>query len=167
MRFTIPPPLGLGRRIEVLAACPPPDEQFGGLASRGQTCATFLERSAVYADVVTAMSPRWLSWAVSEALANRAPRTRAFLEPSRTGGGAFDLGRGPIAWPMVFAGASCHPERDGHMCDQPDQPDQSVLPEHEALLPRGRVVVEDAGDVLFDDFEALDWPAIRAPGGVA
>lgn len=165
MKFTIPPPLGLlSRCIEVLVACPPPDEQFGGLASRGQTCATFLERSAVYADVVTAMSPRWLSWAVSEALANRTPRTRAFLEPSRTGGGAFDLGRGPVARPMIFAGASCHPERDGHMCEQAEP---SVLPEHEALLPRSHVVVEDAGDVLFDDFESLDWPAIRAPGGAA
>lgn len=166
MRFNIPPPLGMfSCRIEVLAACPPPDEQFGGLASRGQTCATFLERSAVYADVVTAMSPRWLSWAVSEALANRTPRTRAFLEPSRTGGGAFDLGRGPIARPMIFAGDTCRPAwPDGCMCDDPDP---SRLPEHEALLPRSHVVVEDAGDVLFDDFESLDWPAIRAPGGAA
>lgn len=162
MRFTIPPPLGLGRHIEVLAACPPPDEQFGGVASTGRTCATFFERSAIVADVVTAMSPRWLAWAVSEALANRTPRTRAFLSPTRTGGGSFDLGRGPIARPMIFGGSSCHPERDGHMCDHAAV---ARPPEHGHMADGAEL--EDAGDVLFDDFESIDWPAIRAPGGVA
>jgi hypothetical protein len=160
MRFIIPPPLGLGRRIEVLAACPPPGEQFGGLASQGRTCASYFERSAVLADAVTVASPRWLPWAVSEALSGRIPRTRAFLSPVLSGGGAWDLGRGRHDLPMIFGGPA---DRD-EGCDDADP---LRLPEHEALAPRRMVVIEDAGDVLFDDFESLDWPAIRAPGGAA
>ena len=161
MRFVIPPPLGLGRRIEVLAACPPPDSQFGGLSGTGRTCASFFERSAILADAVTVASPRWLPWAVSEALAGRIPRTRAFLSPVLSGGGVWDLGRGRHDLPMVFGGAA---DRD-ESCDDVDP---LALPEHEALAPRRRaVVVEDAGDVLFDDFESMGWPAIRAPGGAA
>jgi hypothetical protein len=162
MRFTIPPPLGLGRRIEVLAACPPPGEQFGGLSGAGRTCASFFERSAVLADAVTVASPRWLPWAVSEALAGRVPRTRAFLSPVLSGGGAWDLGRGRHELPMAFAGATCLPHNDGHMCDQPAE---ARPPEHGRMADGADL--EDAGDVLFDDFENMDWPAIRAPGGAA
>ncbi len=68
----------------------------------------------------------------------------------------------PIARPMVFGGASCHPERDGHMCDHAAV---ARPPEHGRMADGADL--EDAGDVLFDDFESLDWPAIRAPGGAA
>ena len=132
----------------------------GGLCGTGRTCASYFERSAVLADAVTVASPRWLPWAVSEALAGRVPRTRAFLSPVLSGGGAWDLGRGRHELPMVFGGQA---DRD-ESCDDVDP---LALPEHEALAPARRPVVEDAGDVLFDDFESMDWPAIRAPGGVA
>lgn len=162
----IPHPLGTTpRRIEVLASSPPPDEQFGGIASQGRTCASYFERSAILADAVTVVSPRWLSWAVSEALANRVPRTRAYLYPSLTGAKGVDLGRGPLDLPMVFTGPTCWPRwPDGSMCDDPDP---SRPPEHEAFFPRRRVVVEDVGDVVFEEYEAARWPSYRAPGGVA
>ena len=166
MRLNIPPPLGLRpRRIEVLAAPPAPADAFDGLPGLGHACASFHERSAVLADVVTAGSARWIAWAVREALEGRVPRTRAFLSPVLSGGPDLNLGRGPVARPMVFGGAACHPERDGHMCDHPAH---DVPPPHEALLPARCVVVEDAGDVLLDDFgDGLSWPMVVVEGGSA
>jgi hypothetical protein len=166
MKFTIPPPLGLRtQRIDVLAVPPAPPTAFGGLPGQGRSCASFHERSAVLADVVTAGSARWIAWAVGEALAGRTPRTRAFLSPVLSGGPSFDLGRGPVARPMVFAGATCAPERDGQMCDHPAH---DVPPPHEALMPARRVVVEEVGDIILDDFdEGLSWPLVVVDGGSA
>ncbi len=164
--LTIPPPLGLRpRRVEVLAVPPAPPAAFGGLDGQGRTCASFHERSAVLADVVTVASSRWIAWAVSEALAGRTPRTRAFLSPVLSGGPALDLGRGPVARPMVFGGATCDPHSDGQMCDHPAH---DVPPPHEALLPARRVVVEDAGDVVLDDLDdGLSWPLVVGGGASA
>lgn len=167
MRLNIPPPLGLfpRRRIEVMAAPPAPPTAFAGLPGQGHACASFHERSAVLADVVTAGSARWIAWAVGEALAGRTPRTRAFLSPVLSGGPSLDLGRDPVARPMVFGGAFCRPERDGQMCDHPAH---DVPPPHDALLPSRRVVVEDAGDVVLDDFDdGLAWPMVVVEGGSA
>jgi len=167
MRFNIPPPLGLSpRRVEVLAVPTCPTTAFGGLEGQGRSCASFHERSAVLADVVTVASARWIAWAVREALEGRTPRTRAFLSPVLSGGPGFDLGRGPVAGPMVFGGETCRPGwPDGWMCDHPSH---DVLPPHEALLPARRVVVEDAGDVLLDDFDdGLSWPLVVVEGASA
>lgn len=152
-------------RLNVLAVPLAPPTVFGGLEGQGRTCASFHERSAVLADIVTAGSARWIAWAVREALEGRMPRTRAFLSPVLSGGPSLDLGRGPVARPMVFGGARCLPERDGQMCDHPAH---DVPPPHEALLPARRVVVEEVGDVLFDDFDdGLSWPLVVVDGGSA
>lgn len=128
----------------------------------GDVCRSMYDRGHFATDVVTAFSSRWLAWAVSEALSGRVPRTKCYLVPVLTGGGEWSHGRGSHALPMAFGGADCWPAwPDGAACDDPDP---AVLPEHEGLAPRRRVVVEE---VLLDDFESMDWPAIRAPGGVA
>jgi hypothetical protein len=166
MRFDVPLPLGLRpRRIEVLAAPPVPPAAFDGLPGQGRTCASFHERSAVLADVVTAGSARWIAWAVGEAMEGRVPRTRAFLSPVLSGGPSLDLGRGSVARPMVFGGATCRPEADGQMCDHPAH---DIPPPHEALLPARRVVVEEVGDIILDDFDdGLSWPLVVVDGGSA
>ena len=152
-------------KIHVLVSPPVPPTVFSGLEGQGRTCSSFHERSAVLADIVTARSARWIAWAVREALEGRTPRTRAFLSPVLSGGPSLDLGRGPVARPMVFGGATCRPERDGQMCDHPAH---DVPPPHDALLPSRRVVVEDAGDVVLDDFDdGLSWPLVVVEGGSA
>lgn len=134
-------------------------------AEGAASCTTITERLrgvGPLVDVVAACSPRWLSYAVTAALRGELPRTRCYVVPSRTGG--LELAWGPdirIARPQCFSGLP----HLGAEADPP--PDPHGLPEHEALAPRRRVQVEDAGDVLFDDFESMDWPAIRAPGGAA
>lgn len=111
----------------------------------GRACASAFERSSVATDVVVAMSPRWMAWAVSEVL---------------------DLGHGPIPRPMVFGGATCRPTwPDGQMCDHAE-PDR--LPLHEALLPAARRVLERAGTTLVDDFDdGLSWPMVVVEEGSA
>ncbi len=165
----IPHPLApvASATTQVMTIAPTPREVvcLGNADDGDQTCRWYFERSHVATDLVTAASPRWLAWAVSEALAGRVPRTKAYLAPVLTGAHGVDLGRGPLSIPMVFGGAWCRPAwPDGCGCDDPDP---ARLPEHEGLAPRQRVVVEDAGDVVFDDFESMGWPAIRAPGGRA
>jgi hypothetical protein len=82
---------------------------LGNADDGDQTCRWYFERSHVATDLVTAASPRWLAWAVSEALAGRVPRTKAYLAPVLTGAHGVDLGRGPLSIPMVFGGAWCRP----------------------------------------------------------
>lgn len=187
MKPLIPHPLGMHptvdrRPIDVLTVAPPwsvtmlvqigEDEfeevdlhAFAGDEDAGATCRSRWELGHLASDLVTTASPRWLTWAVSEALAGRLPRTQCYLAPVLSGGKEWDLGRGPIAQPMVFGGAWCLPDwPDGQGCDDPDP---HTLPDHAALVPRRRPIVEDAGDVVFDDFELLGWPAILAKGGAA
>ena len=103
------------------------------------------DRSPVRVDMEVAASPGWLAYAVKAAIAGTLPRTTTYLLPCLTGGPALDLGRWPVARGMAFGGAT-----------------------HGAMTCHGPgVVTEDAGDVVFDDFESMGWPAIRAPGGAA
>jgi hypothetical protein len=162
MRPVIPPPLDPDDfEIEVVEATDAPD----GL---GHTCATYRERSAIRADVVTMADPAWLSYAVCAALRGQVPRTRCFIVPTRTGGVAFDLGRGEQATPQTFGGAVCRPEPWGRQCDEADP---SALPPHEALAPasrpRRRPIVEDAGDVVFEDWDGLRSPLFGGKAGAA
>lgn len=153
--LTIPPPLDPDD-FEVVVDLADEHLQPHGV---GHTCASFLDRSTVLSDVVVAMSPRWLAWAVSEAIAGRTPRTKAYLSPVLSGGGFLDLGHGPVARPMVFGGATCRPAwPDGQMCDHAE-PDR--LPLHEALLPAARRVLGQSGTALVDDFDdGLSWPLV-------
>lgn len=117
-------------------------------AGVGYMCSTDAERSPARVDMLVAASPGWITYAVKAALSGTLPRTTTYLLPSLTGGPALDLGRGPVVRGMAFGGAT-HGAQP-HACDF-----------------TYASVIEDAGDVLFDDFESMGWPAIRAPGGAA
>lgn len=164
MKPYIPHPLGVEPRrvVPVFIVDASAPVVSGATSSDAAVCRARWELGHLATDLVTVTSPRWLAFAVSEALAGRLPRTQCYLSPVLSGGGSYDLGRGPVDLPMIFAGDTCLPEwPDGEGCDDPDP---ATLPEHEILAPRRRIVVEE---VLLDDFEAVDWPAIRAPGGSA
>jgi hypothetical protein len=161
----IPPPLGLADDFEIeVVDCTGPDMPDG----LGHTCATFRERSAVRADMITMSDPAFWTYAVCAALRGQIPRTRCFIAPTKTGGVAFDLGRGEVATPQVFGGAICRPMPWGRQCDEGAP---YVLPEHEALAPAPRPTaprLDDADEiVLYDGFDWMEWPAIRAKGGAA
>lgn len=131
--------------FELLIDC---DDLCNYPAGVGHVCSTDEERSPVRVDMEVAASPGWLRYAIGAALAGTLPRTTTYLFPCLTGGPALDLGRGPVARGMAFGGAT-HGARP-QFCDL-----------------TCATVIEDAGDVVFDDFESMGWPAIRAPGGAA
>jgi hypothetical protein len=166
MKWHIPHPLGLApKRIEVMAANPviPPGLAEGTDAAH--VCRSVYERGAVATDLATLRDSRWVAYAVQAAMRGHLPRTKVYLTPTLSGANGIDLGRGPLSIPMAFGGATCLPEEDGHLCDHPDV---ARLPEHEALVQYRRLVVEDAGDVVFDDFEdGLAWPMVVVEGGEA
>lgn len=162
---SIPPPLNPDDfEIEVIDAedcCTAPD-------GRGDCCATFRERSAVFAavaDVATACSPEWLRMAVPMALRGVMPRTRCYVVPTRTGGVALELGPDErVVRPQAFGGLACHPAPWGRQCDEANP---HVLPEHEALAPAARPRWEDAGDVVFEDWDGLRAPLFGGKAGTA
>lgn len=134
--------------FELLIDCD--DDLCNYPAGVGHVCSTDEERSPVRVDMEVVTSPGWLAYAVKAALAGTLPRTTTYLLPCLTGGPVLDLGRGPVARGMAFGGAT-HGAQP-HACD----------------FTYARVLyTEDAGDVVFDDFESMGWPAIRAPGGAA
>jgi hypothetical protein len=161
MRPHIPPPLDPDDfEIEVadaIDACTLAD-------GRGHGCMTMRERTAVPGDIEIASSSVWLCYAVGAALRGHLPRTTCFIVPVKSGGVAFDLGRGEVATPMVFGGATCRPEPWGRQCDEADP---LVLPEHEALAPRRRPRVEEVGDVVFEDWDGLRAPLFGGKAGTA
>lgn len=161
MRPIIPPPLDPDDfEIEVID-CTGADAPDG----RGDTCMTLRERTAVPGNIEIASSSVWLCYAVSAALRGHLPRTTCFIVPTKTGGIAIDMGRGPVAVvPQAFGGLACHPAPWGRQCDE-GRP--YALPEHEALAPAPRprpLQVEDVADVVFED-----WDGLRSPlfGGKA
>lgn len=170
MKPFIPHPLGMRGddeqphrpAISVMTTAPPAPHTTTCGDLGGSVCRSLWERSHLASDLVTASSPRWLGWAVSEILSFRIPRTQCYLAPLLTGGGTWSHGRGLHPLPMVFGGDDCFPMwPDGAGCDDPDH---TTLPEHEELAPKRRVIIEE---VLLDNFDDLGWPAIRAPGGAA
>lgn len=126
------------------------DDRCNYPAGVGHVCSTDEERSTVRVDMMVVASPGWLEYAVKAALSGTLPRTTTYLLPSLSGGPAMDLGRGSVGRGMAFGGAT-HGAQP-HACD---------------FTYADMWRIEDAGDVVFDDFESMGWPAIRAPGGAA
>ena len=119
---------------------------------RGHSCGSIIERSKILGDLVVASSPGWVRYAVAEACSGRLPRTMSYLLPSLTGGMDIDLGgRIVLRRGMAFVGET----------------DAGATVNDAAEAPARVLYTEDAGDVVFDDFESMGWPAIRAPGGAA
>lgn len=138
--------------VTVIPAVTDPAAYLGGCSGRhrwAMRCGDVTDPGKVRADIETAMTTRWLSYAVTSALAGRMPYTMAFVVPTRTGGVPFPLGAGrELVRPMAFGGAV-----------------DTGATVHEALnLPR--VTVEEE-EVLLDDFDGLAWPMWCVKGATA
>lgn len=127
------------------ASIPPRSRARSG---QGVSCGAYIERSKVFADIITAANPDWIRYAISETLIGRMPRTMAYVVPSCTGGHGINLGRGALRRGMAFGGAV----------------DTSATTREEFVMQR--VTVEEE-EVLLDDFDNLLWPMWCVKGATA